>query len=404
MTATLERLRPNGLKPAPAVVEQVVFVEPSLIESFGNRIIGERAEMVMGIINGIEGINLPQKRDIYFYHLWQEDKKTAFKKIRYFVGEVREDELERVVVRVQADNILVEKYDEFHTRYLQATEPERVPELLQYLREGLPVEDAAKEAEISIETAWEISPLRKFKDDLVLPYLEALRLRKHGLTNKEISARLPLKIGRVERIFADLILAGVIEPDSRGRARAEKYKQFCRKVKGYRNLGIPNLEIADRLHCTNGRVEIAAQALIRIGEITPYRQRRAIVRSPEDRAVLVEKIRVLRGKKLRINQITRKLGISESAVNYYVMELLGKKSISTRKWADVTKEKKDKLRKVLRRVSKGKGQTQIAVWDIAKKYLTHTDVRTITRLCDEIIIEDQIATVDILRHKRPPRV
>lgn len=137
---------------AGAIERGIPYIPSTLRESFGKRPIPDKEEMIMGIIDRIEDLNLPQKRDIYFYYLWQEDRDSAFLKVKSLVGEVREDEFERVLVRVERDNFVTEKYEEFHAEFLRQTQEERLPAARKILKERIDAEDAAKEADVDLET------------------------------------------------------------------------------------------------------------------------------------------------------------------------------------------------------------------------------------------------------------
>lgn len=272
---------------------------------FPGKPISPQETIAISIIQQIPGLNTYQMRDLFFYLKWTQDPRTIIPRMKNLLGEVREDEKENVIRRIHDDEYLFEKYDEFHRKYLIETEQYRIPQLMQLLREGLSIEDAASEADMRIETANEIFPLRKFKEELVWPYILVLRLRLQGKPNRVISESLSLKRGRVERTLSDLALAGIIEPDSRGEVRVHDFRKFCNEVKELRGRHLTTNEIAKMLNCLPGKVHHATQALIRIGEIEPYRKYKIKLRTPEERAILIEKIRLMREKKLKLEKLLK---------------------------------------------------------------------------------------------------
>lgn len=291
--------------------KQVIYVEPSLQESFGKRKIGERDLMVMQTINDLEGIHLPQKRDIYFYHLWQEDRRTAFLNIKVLVGEVREDELDRVLVRVEGDNYVTEKYSQFHAEFLRQTQHERIPALRTLLKKGVNLEEAAEEAEMDLQLARNIyaqssyelfiasvkkgsSPSEAIEisgiepavsQDLLMALLvgkrpnaeEVFDLKKHGLKNSEIAVKIHETIKYVDKLTRVLVFLELIPPNKSRVEEVNKQNEFMRKIMAFRSQGLGNYVISEKFGPPLTKVEDATRLLVWIGLIKPISKRDALL-------------------------------------------------------------------------------------------------------------------------------
>ncbi len=282
---------------------QKPYVPQNLRDSFGQREIPAREETAMDVINGLEGLHIPQMRDLYFYHLWHQDRGSALQKIKYLVGEIREDEVDRVLVRVEGNNLLTEKYAVFHSEFLKRTSNERIPEFKRLRRSGMTIEDAAAEAEIDqflaqkidTQTSYELfiaeikRGISRFQavetaninnsdaQDLLLSLLlekhvhsvDILEFKKEGLNNRQIVQRVGESIHDVDNLTRAFVFFDILPPHKLRAKETVGQNDFIRKVLHLRSEGLGNQAIAQKLNITLFKVEDAAKFLLWVGLIDP---------------------------------------------------------------------------------------------------------------------------------------
>lgn len=303
---------------AGQIERPIPYIPITLQESFGMRPVSRRETKIIQIIDGIEGLNLPQKRDIYFYDLWSRFHKTAWLKIKNLVGEVREDELERVRLRVDRDNFMTEKYGQFQGEFLRQTQYERIPALSKLLEEGASLEDAAEETDFDLKIAGD-ALTQSFS---LTPLQEKVALmRLLGLSRERIIQETKEKPGTIELAISTLIFMDVIKPKPNKIKQSKQFKTFCLDVERV-YLEHPDWDyeqVAKELTTTKPQVKMARMILMgakRLQPIMGAKERHRTEENIENEQAIYSLRRT--EPNLSQTQIAKRLGLSLGIVQHYI--------------------------------------------------------------------------------------
>jgi transposase len=217
--------------------------------------------------------------------------------------------------------------------------------------------------------------------------MDIYSLRLAGITSyKQLMEITGISRRKVAQISRDLIFIDFIEP-SQSKAEVDRAKQFKAQVRQLRNdrPGIPNEEIARTLGVSLKSVRDAIAVLIRVGDIEPRRER-SKQRKPkavQDLQIAIEQLRNERPDLERAD-IAKELHVPIGSVTYYIDNLLAENRINPRTPAYLREEKRRRLSEGYIQIMAEDPEKEWNFWQIRKRFLPKSDLRTIKSLHDEL--------------------
>ncbi len=111
---------------------------------------------------------------------------------------------------------------------------------------------------------------QKLRYLILKPRFEVMLMRRGKMKNTQIARRLIQQEPLIHDIAGDLIFLNLIEPSNPAAARkAEESRRFLTDVKILHEQGKSRHQMGDILNATPGRITVAINRLIRVGEIFP---------------------------------------------------------------------------------------------------------------------------------------
>lgn len=318
--------------------------EPSLAQSLNGRELPYDSMLAVRIIDSL-GVNLSDKRHLFFYHLWHET--GSFASIKEF-GEIREDPtIDSILDKVMEDESLLQKYDIFFktNTYIQ-------------------IQNKA---------------------------LGVFELRMKKKSSQQISQELEIPLKAVEKISKDLILIGAVDPFPKGKHKAEMFREFCDKVLYLRSQGIINYEeIATKLGSNKTNVKQAVARLSRAGLITTLSKQEMGERERAQSDSIREKIKNLRtNTKYTVEDIARILKLTQEQVRLQITILIKSGEIPSKRTQE-RKRRKELLRNLLQKAYLKDPKKPIEIAEIMRSRVISSDFDFVVSLYNEISNEQPV--------------
>ena len=242
---------------------------------FDGKMLTPTEEMAVNILSStsFSDLDSAQKMIMFEYSEFQELGQKALIRKKELFGEIREDELIRIHDRLAYDDALVERYDEFYNQLRDSAMPSNNSSvrIINLLREGLSLSEAADELEISVSEAEKIF-INYGKEKMLnsRPGTDQIAILKtKGMNNVKIAEELGLNIKYVETAVRALIFFGEIPPTPSGKSAVRQQDRFLMRVAQSRFKTTSNEQVAQQLNADIGKVEDATRFLLWIGLINP---------------------------------------------------------------------------------------------------------------------------------------
>ena len=411
----------ENLRSSPADVtdNSEQLQEPTLAQVYQDKKQTRPQRQAIAVLDGM-AITIEHKRLYFLFKLWEESGSYA--PIKEFEEIPEDPTIDSLLDKVWDHPERVAEYEEFHSQLIQRRELEKGKALARIIRDGVPLEEAAGELEISLETAATIvanyeqrarqeksttkGGAQTEKEKITLQkrgklFLrnhpearKALALRKKGLSSRQISENLKISVAQTNQTVDDLLYLGLLEPDSRHRRKVEQHRRLCAKIKALRDQRVPNTIIAERLIVSVRRVNRAVQTMIRVGEISPYLHSNKMPKTAEEDDAEMETIRILRvNTDLTENQIAEALTISPDVVHYKLSLLRKQNKVPKKTEAYFREKKKEILQEAFRDILSQDPNAARSYWAIRSKYLPTSDIDTVRSLCEEIATEEPVPRI-----------
>ena len=230
-------------------------------EIFSGKNLGKREKTAIDVLSksDFDILSFKEKIAIFEYSLFHDLGPAVTARKKELFGEVREDEVDRIVNRVIYNDFLVEKYDEF---YKKITEEEEAGSMIKKPAEQKPPAEFGKVKRLMPKAEEQTYRNRR-------NIYEILSLKRKGISNKQIAQDLSLSLKHVETAVRALIFFKNVSPTSSKASIIEKQDRFLMQVAELRLKKTGNREIADKLDVDIEKVEHAARFLLWVNLIKP---------------------------------------------------------------------------------------------------------------------------------------